>query len=156
MARAASVGDFRRQLPQAGHAIRPRGRCVVSPVPEIFRAASPTSLSKHMAMGKVVVANDQPEQKRVVEASDAGYRVPFEEQLFAAARRPRARTILRRARHGPAGARVRARTPHDAVIAAAVERQCRKSSRHAEGLETGLWIVTPLNRAVAPRIRWAC
>jgi glycosyltransferase involved in cell wall biosynthesis len=34
-------------------------------------------------MGKAVVANDHPEQKRVIEESGAGYCVPWEEQSFA-------------------------------------------------------------------------
>jgi glycosyltransferase involved in cell wall biosynthesis len=38
-----------------------------------------------MAMAKAVVANDHPEQMRVIEASGAGYCVAYEEQAFAAA-----------------------------------------------------------------------
>jgi glycosyltransferase involved in cell wall biosynthesis len=36
-----------------------------------------------MAMGKAVVANDHPEQRRVLESSGAGFCVPYEEQAFA-------------------------------------------------------------------------
>jgi len=38
-----------------------------------------------MAMGKAVVANDHPEQKRVIEESKSGYCVPYDETAFAAA-----------------------------------------------------------------------
>ena len=34
-------------------------------------------------MGKAVVANDHPEQKRVIDESGAGYCVAYEEQPFA-------------------------------------------------------------------------
>jgi glycosyltransferase involved in cell wall biosynthesis len=51
----------------------------------VLRSTSPTKLVEYMAMGKAVVANDHPEQKRVIDESGAGYCVPFEEQPFAAA-----------------------------------------------------------------------
>ena len=38
-----------------------------------------------MALGKAVVANDHPEQRRVIEESGAGICVPYAEQPFAAA-----------------------------------------------------------------------
>ncbi len=50
--------------------------CACRRSPEILRAASPTKLVEYMAMGKAVVANDHPEQKRVIEESGAGYCVP--------------------------------------------------------------------------------
>jgi len=49
----------------------------------VLRSASPTKLVEYMAMGKAVVANDHPEQKRVIDASGGGYCVPFEEGAFA-------------------------------------------------------------------------
>jgi glycosyltransferase involved in cell wall biosynthesis len=75
---------FVGQLPQADalRFVREADVCV-SPIPEILRAASPTKLVEYMAMGKAVVANDHPEQKRVIEESGAGYCVPWEEQSFA-------------------------------------------------------------------------
>jgi glycosyltransferase involved in cell wall biosynthesis len=75
---------FVGQLPQADALgfVREADVCV-SPIPEILRAASPTKLVEYMAMGKAVVANDHPEQKRVIEESGAGYCVPWEEQPFA-------------------------------------------------------------------------
>jgi glycosyltransferase involved in cell wall biosynthesis len=51
----------------------------------VLRSASPTKLVEYWALGKPVVANDQPEQKRVIEASGGGYCVPYEEHAFAAA-----------------------------------------------------------------------
>jgi glycosyltransferase involved in cell wall biosynthesis len=49
----------------------------------VLRVASPTKLVEYMALGKAVVANDHPEQKRVIDASGAGYCVPYDEQAFA-------------------------------------------------------------------------
>jgi glycosyltransferase involved in cell wall biosynthesis len=49
----------------------------------ILRAASPTKLVEYMALGKAVVANDHPEQKRVIDASGAGLCVPYDERAFA-------------------------------------------------------------------------
>jgi glycosyltransferase involved in cell wall biosynthesis len=49
----------------------------------ILRSTSPTKLVEYMAMAKAVVANDHPEQRRVLEASGAGFCVPYEEQAFA-------------------------------------------------------------------------
>ena len=51
----------------------------------VLRSASPTKLVEYMALAKAVVANDHPEQRRVIDESGAGYCVPYEEQAFAAA-----------------------------------------------------------------------
>jgi glycosyltransferase involved in cell wall biosynthesis len=51
----------------------------------ILRSTSPTKLIEYMAMAKAVVANDHPEQRRVIEASGAGCCVAYEEGAFAAA-----------------------------------------------------------------------
>ena len=115
---------FVGQLPQAEALgfVREADVCV-SPIPEILRAASPTKLVEYMAMSKAVVANDHPEQKRVIEESDAGYCVPWEEQPFADA--------IVRVLNDPENARAMGRRglkyvlEHRtyAAIAAAVERQ---------------------------------
>lgn len=89
----------------------------------ILRSASPTKLVEYMAMGKPVVANDHPEQKRVIEESGAGYCVPYEEQPFADA--------VVRLLQDPEGARSMGQRGRRYVlehrtygaIAAAVERQ---------------------------------
>ncbi len=72
--------------PQALQYVQEADVCVspLYPTP-ILRPSSPTKLVEYMAMGKPVVANDLPEQQRLIEASGAGYCVPFEEKLFAAA-----------------------------------------------------------------------
>jgi glycosyltransferase involved in cell wall biosynthesis len=49
----------------------------------ILNSTSPTKLVEYMAMGTAVVANDHPEQKRVIGESGAGYSVSYEEQAFA-------------------------------------------------------------------------
>jgi glycosyltransferase involved in cell wall biosynthesis len=51
----------------------------------VLQSTSPTKLIEYMAMGKAVVANDHPEQKRVIEESGAGICVLYAEQPFAAA-----------------------------------------------------------------------
>lgn len=51
----------------------------------IFRPASPTKLVEYMALGKPVVVNEHPEQRRIVNESGGGYCVPYDEQLFAKA-----------------------------------------------------------------------
>jgi glycosyltransferase involved in cell wall biosynthesis len=51
----------------------------------VLQQGSPTKFVEYMAMGKAVVANDHPEQKRVLEESGAGLCVPYEEQPFAEA-----------------------------------------------------------------------
>ncbi|MGA2399070.1 MAG: glycosyltransferase family 4 protein [Steroidobacteraceae bacterium] len=79
---------FVGQLPQADalNYVREADVCASPfyPTP-VLRSTSPTKLIEYMAMAKAVVANDHPEQMRVIEASGAGYCVAYEEQAFAAA-----------------------------------------------------------------------
>jgi glycosyltransferase involved in cell wall biosynthesis len=49
----------------------------------VLRSTSPTKLVEYLAMAKAVVANDHPEQRRVIEESGAGFCVPYEERPFA-------------------------------------------------------------------------
>ena len=67
---------FVGQLPQAQalRYVREADVCVSPfyPTP-VLRSTSPTKLVEYMAMGKAVVANDHPEQKRVIEESGAGH-----------------------------------------------------------------------------------
>lgn len=51
----------------------------------ILNSTSPTKLVEYLAMGKAVVANDHPEQRLVIEQSEAGFCVPYEEAAFAEA-----------------------------------------------------------------------
>ena len=51
----------------------------------VLRCASPTKLVEYMALGKAVVANDHPEQRRIIEEARAGICVPYDEREFAAA-----------------------------------------------------------------------
>lgn len=51
----------------------------------ILNSTSPTKLIEYMALGKAVVANDHPEQRLVLEQSQGGICVPWEEGAFAAA-----------------------------------------------------------------------
>lgn len=77
---------FVGQLPQA-EALRYVQEADVCASPfyptPVLRSTSPTKLVEYMAMGKPVVANDHPEQRRVLEASGAGYCVPYDERAFA-------------------------------------------------------------------------
>ncbi len=79
---------FVGQLPQseALQYVREADVCVtpLDPTP-VLRVASPTKLIEYMAMGKAVVANDHPEQKRLIDESGGGYCVAYEEQPFAEA-----------------------------------------------------------------------
>ncbi len=50
-----------------------------------FESPQPDQLVEYMAAGKPVVANDHPEQKRVIEESGAGICVAYDEDAFAAA-----------------------------------------------------------------------
>jgi glycosyltransferase involved in cell wall biosynthesis len=77
---------FIGQLPQqqALQYVREADVCASPLFPtSVLRAASPTKLVEYLAMGKAVVANDHPEQKRVIEESGSGFSVPFEERPFA-------------------------------------------------------------------------
>jgi len=59
----------------------------VSPIypSSIYNASSPTKLIEYMAKAKAVVANDNPDQRIVLEKSGGGICVPYEEDAFAAA-----------------------------------------------------------------------
>lgn len=52
------------------------------PVP-ILLSTSPTKIVEYMAMGKPVVANDHPEQKRMIEKSEGGTFVAYDKLEFA-------------------------------------------------------------------------
>jgi glycosyltransferase involved in cell wall biosynthesis len=49
----------------------------------VLQSTSPTKLIEYMALGKAVVANDHPEQRRVIEESGAGLCVAYDEKPFA-------------------------------------------------------------------------
>lgn len=51
----------------------------------ILNSTSPTKLIEYMALEKPVVANDHPDQRQVIEASGAGFCVPWDEQAFSEA-----------------------------------------------------------------------
>lgn len=48
-----------------------------------FDVSSPTKILEYMALGKPSVANDQPDQKQVLEESGAGIAVPWDQEAFA-------------------------------------------------------------------------
>ncbi len=49
----------------------------------ILNSTSPTKIVEYMALGKVVVANDHPEQRLIIEESEGGLSVPYSEVEFA-------------------------------------------------------------------------
>ena len=51
----------------------------------VLNSTSPTKLVEYMAMGRPVVANDHPEQRKVIAESAAGLCVPWDETEFAEA-----------------------------------------------------------------------
>ena len=62
-----------------------RSRVCVSPFypTPILNSTSPTKLVEYMAVGRPVVANDHPEQQRVISKSGGGVCVPYSEKDFA-------------------------------------------------------------------------
>lgn len=78
------VGQLPRQ--EALKYVREASVCVSPFHPSgILNSTSPTKLVEYMAMGKAVVANDHPEQRRVIEESGAGRCVSWDEHEFAEA-----------------------------------------------------------------------
>lgn len=49
----------------------------------ILNSTSPTKLIEYMALGRPVVANDHPEQKKIISESNGGICVPYAEDDFA-------------------------------------------------------------------------
>jgi glycosyltransferase involved in cell wall biosynthesis len=49
----------------------------------VLNSTSPTKMVEYMALEKAVVANDHPEQRLLIEASDCGICVSWDEQAFA-------------------------------------------------------------------------
>ncbi|MFC5480659.1 glycosyltransferase [Massilia suwonensis] len=75
-------------LPQAaalGYAVR--AEVGLSPIPrgKLFDVSSPTKLVEYLALGIPGVANDIPDQARVIEDSGAGLCVPMQAEAFAEA-----------------------------------------------------------------------
>jgi glycosyltransferase involved in cell wall biosynthesis len=102
-----------------------------------LNAGSPTKLIEYMAMGKAVVANDQPEQRSLIEQSGAGYCVPYDEQAFADAILKIAADPVHARQMGQRGRDYVLRHRNYAEIASLVERemlrlavQGSRSSRH--------------------------
>jgi glycosyltransferase involved in cell wall biosynthesis len=89
--RARDLGDrvvFTGPLPrdEAFAYVRAADVCLSPIYPSaILDVASPTKLVEYMAFGKPVVANEHPEQARVVAASGGGIIVPWNADRFAAA-----------------------------------------------------------------------
>jgi glycosyltransferase involved in cell wall biosynthesis len=92
------------------------------PVP-ILNSTSPTKLVEYMAMGKAAVATDHPEQRSLIEASGAGYCVPWDEQAFADAVLTLLRAPQLRAAMGERGRRYVAEHRSYQRIADLVERE---------------------------------
>jgi glycosyltransferase involved in cell wall biosynthesis len=89
----------------------------------VLRPASPTKLVEYMALGKAVVANDHPEQKRLIEESGGGLCIAYDEQAFADAivillQNPKAAQLM-----GERGRRYVIEHRSYGVIADAVERR---------------------------------
>lgn len=75
---------------------------LVPPDP-ILDVGTPTKLVEYLAMGRAVVANDQPDHRAVIDASGGGLCTPFDPAHFAAAIVELAKDPERRARMGTAG-----------------------------------------------------
>jgi glycosyltransferase involved in cell wall biosynthesis len=69
---------------EAGTYVKEAAVCVSPYHPSpILMSTSPTKLVEYMAMGKPVIANDHPEQSRIIRESQAGLCVPYETGAFA-------------------------------------------------------------------------
>lgn len=82
---AASV-EFTGHLPiEAAWTIARRSQIGVSPLANtpVFAAASPTKVVEYLALGKPVVVNDHPDQRKIVEESGAGICTGYDEAEFA-------------------------------------------------------------------------
>jgi glycosyltransferase involved in cell wall biosynthesis len=79
--------------------------CLALMAPDpILDSTTPTKLVEYLAMGRPVVANDHPDQTRVLEASGAGTVAPYIIDEYAAAI---VRLLAMRERHGEIGAQGR-------------------------------------------------
>lgn len=77
---------FTGQLPRkkAWELVKCADVCVSPIYPhEIFNVSVPTKLLEYMSLGRPVVANNQPMQKYLLEKSDAGLCVNYDEDEFA-------------------------------------------------------------------------
>lgn len=85
IAQAVTITGFLPQA-EAWQYVQQADVCVspIYPSP-IYDVGSPTKLLEYMAMGKAAVANDQPEQRVVLEESGAGLCVPWDEAAFCRA-----------------------------------------------------------------------
>jgi len=95
------------------------------PVP-ILRSTSPTKLVEYMALGVPVVANEHPEQRRVLHASRAGVCVPWGGRYFAKGIRFLAETgRAQRREMGLRGRRwVREHRGYDVIASELEEKYC--------------------------------
>jgi glycosyltransferase involved in cell wall biosynthesis len=89
----------------------------------LLLSTSPTKLIEYMAMARAVVANDHPEQKRIIEESGAGLCVAYAEESFAAAIVSLLRDPEAAQRMGQKGRRYVLEHRAYGIIAAAVEKQ---------------------------------
>jgi glycosyltransferase involved in cell wall biosynthesis len=89
----------------------------------VMRPSSPTKLVEYMALGKAVVANDLPEQKRLIEESGGGICSAYAEQPFAAAIVTLLKDREKARRMGQAGRRYVLEHCSYGVIADKVERR---------------------------------
>ena len=99
----------------------------------VLNSTSPTKLVEYMAMGKVVVANDHPEQRLVIEESGAGLCVPYEERAFAEAILKLLRDRVLAQEMGRRGRPYVLAHRSYAIIGERVEAQLRRIIEHARG-----------------------
>ncbi len=108
---------------QAFDYVRQASVCISPIFPDpILNAGSPTKLVEYMAFGKAVVANDQIEQRQILEASDGGLCVPWEEHAYADAIIKLLRDPAKAARMGEAGKRYIEKHRNYSYIASEVEK----------------------------------
>ncbi len=100
----------------------------------ILNSTSPTKLVEYMALGKAVVANDHPEQRRIIAESEGGYCVPWQEGAFADAIADLLGSPEKRARMGEQGRLYVVRHRSYAAIADLVEARFLSIAGRAEAV----------------------
>lgn len=139
LAEALGIGDrvrFTGFLPfeEAWDHVRRAAVCVSPFYPSpILRSTSPTKLVEYMALGKAVVANDHPEQRRVIAESGAGLCVPYDPAAFGDAIVTLLRDPDRRRAMGRRGRRYVERHRDYPVIADFVEGRLREVLKIGDG-----------------------
>lgn len=101
----------------------------------VLQSTSPTKLVEYMALGKAVVANDHPEQSRILAQSGGGLCVPYDEARFAEAIIALLRDPERVAAMGERARRYVLKHRDYRVLASSVEQRYRQIVAEAQAAQ---------------------